>query len=243
MWTRRLLFFALVALVLPNFVHAATPQSAKPATPNPEQVIGWINASAKNLVALPNFDFQLANLDDDADWEIVAKQNSTVHLGTFYILDQKADRTYSLVAEKPWNVPHLQLERWDFSSERNHPQLDPHASDDSAEVAGKRLFETIDHTGGTGISAYEAHLWYMEKGKLVEAWSGVLKQTSSVPGGQLFQTLGNYQLLTDDEQHPALYYWTTEQELDPDTGSPLSGKSSTKLQVYRFENGAFTLAP
>ncbi|MED1825630.1 hypothetical protein [Brevibacillus agri] len=241
MLVRRLLFFTFTGLALPCLVHAAAPLSPASVSPTPEQVINWINASAHDPVDLPHVDFELVNLDEDADLEIIPKQNASVHIGSFYVLDQKPDRTYSLIAEKRWNVPQLQPERWDYAQEVNHPGLDPYYLDSRIELTGTRLLETVDHTGGTGLSVYEAHLWYLEKGKLVEAWSGLLKQTSSVPGGQLFQTLGSYQIISGEI--PQLYYWTTEQELDPDTGIPLPGKTATKLVVYQFDQGVFTPVP
>ncbi|MGZ0050809.1 hypothetical protein [Brevibacillus gelatini] len=239
----RLLIFTFTGLALPGLLHAAAPLPAASVSPAPAQVIQWINASAQEPVPVdsPHFDFELVNLDEDADWEIIAKHNESVHIGTFYVLDQKPDRTYSLVAEKKWNVPQLQPDRWDYAQEVNHPGLDPHDADRRTALTGVRLIETIDHTGGTGQNIYEAHLWYLEKGKLVEAWSGLLQQTASVPGGQLFQTLGSYQIVNGET--PQLYYWTTEQELDPDTGAPLPGKTSTKLAVYQFDQGVFTPAP
>lgn len=88
------------------------------------------------------------------------------------------------------------------------------------KVAGKRGFETSDHTGGTGLDAYVAHLWYLEWGSIVEVWSGILQENSFTPDGKAYRTVGSYQLAGPLEM-PVLYYWHTQQELDPETMQPL----------------------
>lgn len=158
------------------------------------QVIEWINATAQEKVTTGSFSFQYANLDDDKDPEIIAKENGSVHIGHFYVLDRRPDNQYKLIGEESWNVPQFQLNRWDVTSYEEDSLWNRSSVDEVGTVGGKRLFETINHTGGTGLDIYEAHLWYLENGSIVEAWNGNLLETVSVPGGQLFRTVGSYQL-------------------------------------------------
>ncbi|WP_409175734.1 hypothetical protein [Brevibacillus fortis] len=233
-----LLLTLTVGLAASSLVLTA-PSSLASKEPTKTQVMDWINKQAKDPVVTDNFDFQLVNLDDDPELEIVAKHNGSVHIGNFYVLDQKWDRTYALIAEEEWNPPRLQLDHWDYTREVNSPAIDKNAEDEPRLLAGKRVFETVHHTGGSGLSVYEANLWYLDKGRLVKAWEGLLRQTVSVPGGQLFRTIGSYQIVHDDEAKPLLYHWQTKQELNPDTGELLPGKPETTLQMYRWENGVF----
>lgn len=234
----RLLLNLTVGLAASSLVLTA-PSSLASKAPTKTQVLDWINKQAKDPVVSDYFDFQLVNLDDDPEPEIVAKHNGSVHIGNFYILDQKADRTYALIAEEKWNPPRLQLDHWDFTREVKSSEIHKTAEDEPRLLAGKRIFETVQHTGGSGVSVYEANLWYLDKGRLVKAWEGLLRETVSVPGGQLFQTVGSYQIVQDDEAKPLLYHWQTKQELNPDTGELLPGKPETALQMYRWENGVF----
>ncbi|MFF2530217.1 hypothetical protein ACFVS2_15065 [Brevibacillus sp. NPDC058079] len=238
MRTSRLLISLTAVLAAPYLVQA-TPAPLASKEPTTSQVMEWINKQAKAPIVTDNFDFQLVNLDDDPVPEIVAKHNGSVHIGNFYILDQRPDRAYALIAEEEWNPPRLQLDHWDYTREVNSPAIDKNAEDEPRLLAGKRVFETVQHTGGSGVSVYEANLWYLDKGRLVKAWEGLLRETVSVPGGQLFRTVGSYQIVHDDEAKPLLYHWQTKQELNPDTGELLLGKPETTLQMYRWENGVF----
>ncbi|MDC0762335.1 hypothetical protein POF51_16625 [Brevibacillus sp. AG] len=234
----RLLLTLTVGLTVSSLVLTA-PSSLASREPTKTQVMDWIDKQAKNPVVTDNFDFQLVNLDDDPEPEIVAKHNGSVHIGNFYVLDQKPDRTYALIAEEEWNPPRLQLDHWDYTREVNYSEIDKNTEVEPRLLAEKRVFETVQHTGGSGISVYEANLWYLDKGRLVKAWEGLLRETVSVPGGQLFRTVGSYQIVHDDEANPLLYHWQTKQELKPDTAELLPGKPETALQMYRWENGVF----
>ncbi|NTU33628.1 hypothetical protein HPY27_26060 [Brevibacillus sp. HB1.1] len=234
----RLLLTLTVGLAVSSLVLTA-PSSLASKKPSKTQIMDWINKQAKNPVVSDNFDFQLVNLDDDPEPEIAAKHNGSVHIGSFYVLDQKPDRTYALIAEEEWNPPRLQLDHWDYTREINSPAIDKNTEVEPRLLAEKRVFETVQHTGGSGISVYQANLWYLDKGRLVKAWEGLLRETVSVPGGQLFRTVGSYQIVHDDEAKPLLYHWQTKQELNPDTGELLPGKPETTLQMYRWENGVF----
>lgn len=134
------------------------------------------------------------------------------------------------------------MKRWDITSYEEDSLWNRSSSDEVGTVGGKRLFETINHTGGTGLDIYETHLWYLENGSIVEAWRGNLLETASVPGDQLFQTFGSYQL-AGQEGNPLLYYWQTRQELDPETMQPLPVAPVTIVEILSFENGAFLAKP
>jgi len=230
------------------------PAKASPKTPSVKaassakdeirQVQAWINAEAKRKIAddrLEDFSYRWIQLDDDPELELVAKINDSVRLGHFYVLDRRPNGTYALLTEQPWNVPHLDLERWDYNHFDNL-NWSTIPSGEEGKVGGKRLFETLNKSGGTGISVYYAHLWYIENGKFVEAWQGTMLETGSVPGGQSFQTIGQYQIVQTGPV-PLLYYWKTMRELDPDSGKPLSSSSvQTEVHVFPFENGRFTSA-
>ncbi|MFI8713948.1 hypothetical protein [Brevibacillus brevis] len=234
----RLFLNLTVGLAASSLVLTA-PSSLDSKAPTKTQVLDWINKQAKAPVVTDNFDFQLVNLDDDPEPEIVAKHNGSVHIGNFYILDQKPDRTYALIAEEQWNPPRLQLDHWDYTREVNSSEIDKNTENEPRLLAGKRVFKTVQHTGGSGVSVYEANLWYLDKGRLVKAWEGLLRETVSVPGGQLFRTVGSYQIVHNDEEKPLLYHWQTKQELNPDTGELLPGKPETTLQMYHWEHGIF----
>lgn len=239
----QLLLGIAAGIALPGLVHAVAPVAAPaPAAADKIQIAAWINATAQQKVTAESLSFQFINLDDDKEPEIVAKENGAVHIGNFYILDQLPDHHYALIAEKPWNVPQLQLKRWDVTNYEGGSKWNSADPDQVGKVAGKRLFETIDHTGGTGLDVYAAHLWYLEKGSIVEAWSGVLQETSFAPGGKTYRTIGSYQL-TGQEGSPVLYHWLTQQELDPETMPPLPAAPVTKTEILPFADGVFQASP
>lgn len=203
-----------------------------------EQVLKWINAQAKQRIApTQEFFFQAVNLDDDPELEIVAKFTGSVHIGTFYVMDLQSG-SYKLIAEKDWNIPHFQLDRWDISrhdsSGWNHK--DPQ---DIGKVAGKRLFEAINKTGGSGVDSYISHLWYVEKGVFYEAWNGVLQEISSVPGGKLIQTTGSYQIV-ENGGGAQIFSWQTTRELNPESMRPIATAAETSLHIYQFDGKKFT---
>lgn len=118
---------------------------------NEQQVREWINAKAQEKASPESFSFQQVNLDEDENLEIISKQNDAVHIGSFYVLDRQTDDRYSLIAEKSWNVPRFQPERWDITRYEDDSEWNTRPAKELGLVAGKRLFETVNHTGGTGI--------------------------------------------------------------------------------------------
>jgi hypothetical protein len=227
-----------------HFLPASLLSASTPAKPITEQQVKqWINAKAEDPINTESFTFQQVQLDEDDAMEIVAKHNGSVHIGSFYILDHQANGSYSLIAEKPWNVPSFQLERWDITRYEDDSDWNSRDAKELGKVADKRLFETINHSGGSGVHVSYSHLWYLENGKLVEAWSGTLEETVSIPGGQQIQTVGSYQLVQAYSKTPLLYTWQTQQELDPESGKPLSNKMETTTELFYFENGVFQKQP
>lgn len=135
------------------------PAKASPKTPSVKaassakgeirQVQAWINAEAKRKIAddrLEDFSYRWIQLDDDPELELVAKINDSVRLGHFYVLDRRPNGTYALLTEQPWNVPHLDLERWDYNHFDN-PNWSTIPSGEEGKVGGKRLFETLSKSG------------------------------------------------------------------------------------------------
>ncbi|MCR4441208.1 MAG: hypothetical protein QHH10_04055 [Peptococcaceae bacterium] len=161
--------------------------------------------------------FELANLDDDAAWEIVAKIDGAVHLGQFFIFDQDLSGAYKLIAEEDWKV-----EQWDF----NNP----------IEIEDKRIFKLVTRTGGTGLDVFTGHLWYLKQGKFIEAWQGTVKERSMMAGPETFyMKVGGYQV---DVEGKRLYQWETTHQLDQDGVSP-KGDLKTSTKVYLFNGTAF----
>lgn len=216
---------------------AAHPEQQLPTL---QQVREIINASAKSPVGEGEQLFMRSvNLDQDREPEIAAYTNGAVHLGMFYLLDRQSEQ-YQLIAEKAWNVPHFAPERWQFdrfdASEWNSEPLQA-----AGTVAGKRLFEVINRTGGTGLDSYEVHLCYLEDGTLREAWEGVLKQRVSLPGGGIHLQYGSYQVVEGGEQPVLLVWETTGQAPDGETLDRLQ-QAETRMQQYVFDGSRFVPA-
>jgi hypothetical protein len=161
--------------------------------------------------------YDVSNLDDDADWEIVAQIDGGVHLGQFFIFDKDSNGNYKLITEQDWKV-----EQWDF--------------DNPIEIEGKKLFKLVTRTGGTGIDVFNVHLWYFEQGEFVEAWQGILKERSMMAGPETFSMkVGGYQL---DPEGNRLYVWETTHQLGQDGVTP-QGDLKTVTKVYLFNGTSF----
>jgi hypothetical protein len=214
-------------------VSANTPNEA-----TKEQVLNSINAQAKQKVTeVHSFSFLPVNLDDDAEQEIVAKSNGAVHLGSFYVLDKQKD-AYVLLAERPWNVPRFQLDRWDITRS-DASVLNSKDPAELGKVAGHRLFEVIDRTGGSGMDSYQAHLWYLDQGQFHEAWTGTLQEHTSGPDGEIMLKTGSYQIV-DNGSASLLYFWETTRHLDGVTLKP-KGSTQTTTQIFHFDKDRFVL--
>ena len=87
-------------------------QCPSPKPLSKEQIESIIRSQGKHKDSyyLDGLSYDLANLDDDADWEIVAKIDGTVHLGNFFILDKDPGGDYKLAAEQGWKVEHWYID-------------------------------------------------------------------------------------------------------------------------------------
>ncbi len=121
------------------------------------------------------------------------------------------------MAEQDWKVEH-----WYF--------------DDPIKIEGKKLFNLVTRTGGTGVDVFTDHLWYIEQGKFKEAWQGTIKERSMMSGPETFyMKVGGYQV---DAEGKRLYAWETTHRLDQDGVSP-QGDLKTSTKVYVFNGTSF----
>ncbi|MEF2967249.1 hypothetical protein V3851_15535 [Paenibacillus sp. M1] len=182
-----------------------------------EQVADWITRQGLEEVKelyLEALSYVEVQLDEDAELEVIAGIDGGVHLGRFFIFDQTSNGAFTLVAERDWKVE----------------ELDPGMEKD---VELKKVFETVERTGGTGIDVYYAHLWYLENGEMKEAWQGTLKMRNAMLPGEHSLLAGGYQVIEN-----TLYSWETITKLADDDETPLAGPE-TMLKVYRFDGSKF----
>ncbi|MCG8499218.1 MAG: hypothetical protein MJB12_02270 [Firmicutes bacterium] len=183
-----------------------------------EEVIAWINEQSDNkLEYYDEFVYEVINLDNDPELEIAAKNITGVHLGTFYIFDYYEGGKYKLIAEENWHV-----DSWDFS--------EPILIDD------KKIYQLVNRSGGTGTSIFTANLWYIEKGKFVKAWEGILKHRT-VFKDDYFLEMGSYQFNDDNN---LMYVWLSSYIYELD-GVTLKEKVSDDIEVFEFDGTQFTL--
>lgn len=183
-----------------------------------EQVIAWISEQGHETDYFwDGLWFEEADLDGDADLEIVAGIDGAVHLGQFFIFDRAQDGRYKLVKEEGWKVERLQL-------------------DGSVELDGKTLIPVVLRTGGTGLDRFTVYLFYMTNGRVVDAWGGVLReiQMASKPENYTLK-VGNYQI---DPGTRSLYAWESVYRLD-ETGTRTIGDPATVVKKYWFDGTRF----
>jgi hypothetical protein len=187
-----------------------------------EKIINLIEEEGiKDSYYLSELSYELLNLDNDSELEIVAKTIGSVHLGDFFIFDKNKYGKYNLVTEQHWHI-----DTWDFSSPIANP----------AEFGNKKIFETVNQTGGTGIDVHEVNLWYIEKGEFIEAWKGIIKDRE-VFRDNYFLQMGSYQLNDDNNK---LYAWLSGYTYQED-GVTIKKKLGTDNMVYRFDGTKFVL--
>ncbi|WP_410768625.1 stalk domain-containing protein [Fontibacillus sp. BL9] len=180
-----------------------------------KQVASWVKQQgAGSNYYLEGLSFEEVQLDEDDELEVIAGIDGGVHLGQFFIFDRNASGNYKLLAEKNWKVE----------------QLDPGVAKD---VELKKVFETVERTGGTGIDVHYAHLWYLDNGIMKEAWRGTMKERfAMVPDGHSLLA-GSYQVIDN-----TLYSWETFTKL-ADDDETVVGKPETKMKVFRFDGTEF----
>ncbi|TDF93765.1 copper amine oxidase N-terminal domain-containing protein [Paenibacillus piri] len=182
-----------------------------------EQVAGWITAQGKeNNYYLDGLAYQLVDLDGDNELEVVAAIDGAVHLGNFFIFRKELDGSYRLIQEKRWKVENVK-------------------PNDPIDFSGKKMFETIEHTGGTGLAVDIAHLWYLENGSMVEAWTGTLKEMNAMQRDNYYLTVGGYRLA---EETGSLYAWESKYKLDIE-GNRTTGEPVTAVKSFTFDGTGF----
>lgn len=155
------------------------------------------------------------NIDRDAELEVLARIQSGVHLGDFFVFDKEPDGAYKLIFEQPWHV-----ESW-YTEHSNAGLL-------------TSLVRITTRTGGTGLDVREAHLMYLnDLGVWTEAWSGTLKERSTFQDN-VHLIIGSYQLNDDNGQ---LFYWQTV--MDVSLTNEQIRKPQTTLKVFELVEGRF----
>ena len=185
-----------------------------------EQIETIIQAQGKHKDSyyFDGLSYDFVNMDDDADWEIVAKIDGAVHLGNFFIFDKDSSGDYKLITEQEWKV-----EEWDF---RNPIEID-----------GNKLFKLVTRTGGTGLDIFNAHLVYLKESNFLEAWQGTLFERSVMLSGAYYKKVGSYQF---DAEGKRLYAWETTWQLERDGVTP-KGEFKTTATVYSFNGQKFII--
>lgn len=182
-----------------------------------QQVVTLLQEQGKNNdYYLEGLSFELVNLDDDDDLEIVAQIDGAVHLGEFFIFKKDSHGNYKLITEQGWKV-----ERCNFKT--------------PLEIEGKKLYEIITRTGGTGLDVFNVHLIYLEQENFVEAWQGTLFERDAGLPEASYKRMGSYQF---DAEGKRLYVWETTHQLEDDFETP-QGEFKTTTTVYVFDGQKF----
>lgn len=188
-----------------------------------DEVSTWIieQGAEKDATSyyLDGLTYELANVDQDAELEVLARIDSGVHLGMFFLFDQQSDRTYKLLFERPWHVYSWELSPLDVEGPETPMQI----------------YQIFTRTGGTGVDVKESHLMYMsESGAWTEAWKGTLKDRS-VFQDNYHLIMGSYQLNDDNGQ---LIYWQTVMDMNLDSNEQV-GDSLTTTKLFEMDQGVF----
>lgn len=170
---------------------------------------------------LEELTYELVDLDDNNELEIVARSVGGVHLGSFFVFAKDSKGDYQLVTEQDWKV-----EQWGFA--------------ETIEPEGIKLFRLVTRTGGTGISVLNVHLCYLNQGRFIEAWQGTMLEYSSFQDSY-FKKVGGYQVDTHCESK-RIYAWETTQDYqidhEPYRITPKS-EMKTNTTVYLFDGVRF----
>lgn len=184
-----------------------------------EEVINLIKTQGtKSPYYFEGLSYKVANIDKDDDFEIVAKIDSGVHVGYFFVFDKNSQGKYSLVAEKDWKVEKWDLEYWYNLN------------------GGIKAYEMTTRAGGSGIDIFYGHVWYLKDGKFVDAWLGTLKERTAFQD-ILNLKIGSYQINSDDSR---LYAWTTKYSTKMSTNTPMA-KPTTTVSIFKFDGIKYVL--
>lgn len=180
-----------------------------------QQVTGWIVEQGKeDNYYVEGLSYELIDLDGDGEAEVVAAIDGGVHLGHYFMFDRDAKGNYRLIFESPWKVETLK----------------PGAP---VRVGDKLLYETVERTGGTGLDVEIVHLWYMEEGRVVEAWKGITKEMNAMIPGSYSLTVAGYHIQDD-----VLYFWRTLSLLEDDAET-IQGAPATTMNTFVFDGVSF----
>lgn len=181
-----LIIFSVISFASKNSIQSNASVEDNEQYISEEKIINLIESEGmKDSYYFGELSYKLVNLDNDPELEIVAKTIGGVHLGEFFIFDKNENGRYRLVTEQDWHI-----DNWDFSG----PIASP------VEFGDKKIYEIVNRTGGTGLDIYEVYLWYIEKGKFVQAWKGILKDRETFRDNY-FLKMGNYQLNNDNNRY------------------------------------------
>jgi hypothetical protein len=184
-----------------------------------EEVIKLIKMQgSKSLYYFQGLSYKVANIDKDDDFEIVAKIDTGIHTGYFFVFDKNNKGKYSLVAEKDWKI-----EKWDLGYWQNLN-------------GGIKAYEMTIRAGGSGMDILYGNVWYLKDGKFVEAWMGTLKERSAFQD-ILNLDIGGYQIDGDDSR---LYAWTTKYSTRISTKAPMA-KPITIVSIFKFDGIKYVL--
>lgn len=196
-----------------------TNAEAKSARISKKDVIKLIKEQGtKTSYYLDYLSYQLINVDNDDDLEIIAQTVGGVRLGCFFLFDKKTYGKYSFVAERFWKI-----EKLNFAE---YPNL----------IGDIKLNELIERSGGSGVDIYTAHLWYLKEGKFIEAWEGTVKERSFFQDNY-YLGVGGYQYVNELDN---LYTWLSNYSIEIDTNTQIE-KPMTTVSIYRFDGNKFIL--
>lgn len=180
-----------------------------------QQVADWIiEQGEEDRYYVEGLSFKLVDLDDDGDAEILAAIDGGANIGNYFIFKRAADGHYQLIFETSWKVDSLKL-------------------GEPVQVEGKRLYATAERTGGTGLDVEIAHLWYLEQGQVVEAWTGIVKKMNAMLAGSYSLVVGSYRV-----EDNVLYAWKTLSLLEDDAET-VRGTPVTTMTTFTFDGSFF----
>lgn len=180
-----------------------------------QQVADWIlEQGEEDRYYVEGLSFELVDLDDDGEAEIVAAIDGGVHVGNYFIFNRAADGHYQLIFETNWKVDYLKL-------------------GEPIHIEDKRLYATVERAGGTGLDVEIAHLWYIEQGQVVEAWKGTMKEMNAMLAGSYSLALGSYRV-----EDNVLYVWNTLSLLEDDAET-VRGTPVTTMTTFTFDGTSF----
>jgi len=209
------LVIGITSFYAPTTFSSQAPKSQGQPRVSKDQIKQWIQQQSKKKDHyMEELAFQEINLDQDEELEVVATITGGVHLGTFFLFDKQTNGSYQLAVEQPWKIDSLDLEQ---------PVL---------EIGDKRIYQVVQHTGGTGVCVEIAILWYVDKGRFVEAWRGSLKEISSFQE-EYYAVHGSYHF--DGEN---LYYSTTSYKRPDDDTKPVT-EFKQETVAYSFNGTLF----